>query len=79
MRRSGAALTGATRALLPPRLATAAGDLAAFLGFVGAPARVRELTDKGLMHDSLIDRCSEDIVAQLNLADLFSGHVVNWY
>ena len=70
---------GPAGAFLAPRLATTASDLASVLDFMRAAAGIGKLADERLVHDGLIDRCSEDIVTQLNLADLFSGRVVNWY
>jgi hypothetical protein len=72
-------LAGAASALLPPWLPTTAADLAALLSLVRAASSIGQLADERLVHDCFVDWCSEDIVAQLNLADLCSGHVMNWY
>ena len=73
MRRAGTTLASTACTLLTPWLTTTTTDLATFFGLMRATARVGKLADESLMHHCFIDRCSEDIVAQLNLADLFSG------
>src|SRR5262245_53473167 len=70
LRRAQAALAGAARALLLVGLARRAADLADALGLVRALAALVELPVDGARQDILADRQAEDLVGEIDLADL---------
>ena len=70
VRRVGRALAGAAGALLAVRLAAAATDLAAGLGVVRAGPPAGQLGGHDLVEDGGIDRRGEQLVAELDAADV---------
>ena len=69
----------ATSTFLLPRLAPAAADeRTGFRGMRAEPLR-RELHDDRLMKESAVDFHAENIIIQLNIADLLAVDIVNCY
>src|SRR5690606_8435535 len=66
LRRADRALTGATGALLAPRLRTAAGDLGAGLRAVRAGAGRGQLRGDDLVEDGLVRLDAEDLAGQVD-------------
>src|SRR5581483_3517768 len=77
LRRSGAALAGAARALLTPRLGIAARHRRPCFGRSRALAQVGHLPHGGLVNRHVLDRRGEDLVVEVDLVDHLAGHVVH--
>jgi hypothetical protein len=76
VRRPDAALPRTTGALLAVRLAAATANLTAGLGVVRAGATRGQLGGHDLVEHGGVDRCSEQLIAELDVADRLAGAVV---
>jgi hypothetical protein len=76
VRRADGALAGAAGALLDDTASCPAADLAAGLGVAGARPAAGELGGHDLVEDGGVDRGGEELVAELDAADVLAGLVV---
>ena len=76
LRSADGALTGAAGALLLPRLDAAAAHFGAGEGGLGALALIRQIGRYYAVQHGLVYFLSEYFFAQLDLADLFAGNIV---
>ena len=79
LRGAGRTLTGAAGALLTPRLDAAAADLCAGQSALRALTLVGEVRLDDFMKNVRVDLLAKDVIGKLDLADRFSGDVVNCY